>query len=139
LKESKLQLVEDRPAIVDEIGDLDSELNTADRKKKEKRLKALRAKASAWYENEAGDKVFEVEGNRYTLILSEKANEREYKPGALRRLATRLGARFWQYCKLSLGDFDDQIALEDRAKYVDEAQTGARRLEIVAKPVSKAA
>ncbi len=122
-------------AEIDEAGDLDAKLNTKELKDAAKRLKQLTDGFKEWFALEPAENPVTMSGNRYVLTLSARSNKREFKPGAMRRLA-RVLKHFYALCSLTLKDFDDNIPADERSRYVEEGQTGPRKVELIAKGIS---
>jgi hypothetical protein len=128
---------EDLSSLIDEYGDLQAEL--AAMKPKQARAAILKQELAARFAWAAESQDYIEHGKRYDLVVSACANERDFKPDAMRKLARFLGKLFWPLCKISLEDFDDHIALPLRKQYVTESQTGARRMKAILKAQVKAA
>jgi len=69
------------------------------------------------------------------LTLSAKSHQREFKLGAMRRLA-RVLKNFYALCSITLKDFDDNIPADERSRYLEAGQTGARKVQLIAKGTS---
>ncbi len=117
--------------LIDEFGALDSELEAL--KPKKDRHEFLRKQILSWYENEPADQAFAPEGESYVIAITERANERSYKPTAMRRLSKYLGGAFYSLCSLTLKNFDANVPEGERHRFVEEAQTGARKVKAIAK------
>jgi len=124
-------VIEVLPSLIDEFGALDAELEAL--KPKKERHEYLRKQILSWYEDEPVDQAFAPEGNLYVVAITERASERSYKPTAMRRLSKYLGGAFYSLCSLTLKNFDANVPEGDRHRFVDQAQTGARRLKAIAK------
>ncbi len=119
-----------RSEIIDRFGELREQLKPFKSAidEEEKLAKLIRA----WHEDDPPDLPLTEEGEHYVIELGPRANRRHFKPGAMRRLSQKI-QNFFQLVKLGLEDFDAHIPIEERGKYVLEARTGPRKLEVFAK------
>lgn len=124
---------------VDEFVDLDTELYPL--KSKISRHQFLRKKIAARFENREADGTFKAEGVRTDgVLVGPKTMQRDFKPGALKRLADFLETSFWKIAKVSMKDFDDHVTIDERDRFVVRSQSGFRLVTVVrTESVDKAA
>jgi glutamine synthetase type III len=97
----------------------------------------LRKKIAARFDDEDATKSFIAPGETTPGVeVSARTNRRDFKPGALKKLATFLGELFWPLAKVSMEDFEDHVTILDRDKYVVESQSGYRYVKAIPSPAS---
>lgn len=92
----------------------------------------LRAQIAAWYDDQKADQAFIEEGDRYTLEISERAHERTITN--MGKLFRKLGQTlFLKLCKFPLAAVDTNVPASEHPQFLDEEQSGSRKLKTVAK------
>lgn len=118
-----------RCAIVDEIGDLEAEL--APLKPKQARLDLLRASLRASYDDKPAADSFQVEGNRFVVIVGGRGDQKIVN---ILKLFKRIRAKlFLQIASVTLKAVEalpPDVELECVSKSVN---TGPRTLKVFAK------
>ena len=108
-----------------------------DFKELKERYDQVRAQILSWYEDKPEEKSFVVEGERHSVVVSERSKARKIR--SMPKLFKRLGQKlFLQLCTFALKYVDEHAPLTERPAYLSEAQTGPRTLKCVVKLPSSA-
>jgi hypothetical protein len=124
-----------RSLVVEEFGALDAEV-TAFKPKKD-RHEQLRKEMQGWHENSPASQAFTEESENYTVVIGERANERAVTN--MKGLIRYLGSAAAKLLRINLKDFDENVPLPDRQKFLTEGQTGSRKVKVIPKTLAKAA
>jgi hypothetical protein len=126
-----------RLAIIDEFGQLQQDVDAF--KPKKDRHAELRDQIASWYEKEPARQPFVEHGLRFTLQVSECANERTVS--SMSKLFKFLGVEaFLKLCKLPLGAVDAAVPKIRHKEFLTEEPTGPRKIKAVPKfPVAEIA
>jgi hypothetical protein len=120
-------------ALVDEYGSVQSKLAafSSTTKPLKDREKELRAELLKIVEKEPPDQAFALDGDHYTVTLSECRMERTIR--SMKRVFVVLGQKlFLASCTFPLKALSSLLLPDEVAKLVDETATGAR--EVIATP-----
>lgn len=119
-----------KAVVVDEYGRLDAELKAV--KPKEARHEQLRETIQSWYESADPEQSFTVDGSRYTVELSARANERKIK--SIQALYKRFGIReFLKLVTVSLKALEERLTVAEMSAFVTQDRTGRRGLKVTEK------
>lgn len=122
---------------IDEFGSLDADVLAF--KPKKDRHEQLRKKFQSLHDNSAADQAFTEESDNYTVVIGERAMSRCVTH--MRSLIRYLGTAASKVLRINLEDFDKYVREPDRARFIEEGQTGARKVKVIPKssPLAKVA
>jgi hypothetical protein len=131
------KLINLRRGAVDEYGELCRQV--AAFKPVLDRQKALEREIASWYDEQAPEEAYEVEGTVYTVQIS--ARKRERRITDLPALFKHLGKlEFVRWCTFPLSAIDKLIDKDLQSEFLTEERTGSRTVKAVAKaPLKRAA
>jgi hypothetical protein len=122
--------VTDHTKTVDEFGELDRRVQEF--KPVANQHAKLKAEIQSWYDAAPADTTDVVEGQKFSVQISARGNER--KITNMLKAYRLLGLQtFLEHCTIALKVIDKLIDPEKHKSFIEETQTGSRRLTAVAK------
>jgi hypothetical protein len=120
----------DRAAIVDEYGELRRKLALG--KRDADRAKELGEQIASWFDGQAGDQEFQVEGRRYLAQVSARPLKRSVKD--MVKLFLAIGKQaFLAACDFPAAAMDRLLDAEQQTRLIHSEHVGKRRVTAVPK------